>query len=84
MVYFQPDVWISVWEQAVERLVMQKNLFEEYLERVRDETSQSEVVIAFVWRKLVLLRKGMIASPCSRRLLPLCAVSVHLIWFWLG
>lgn len=84
MVYVQPNVWISTWEQAMERSVMQKNLFEEYLERVRDEASLSEVVITFIWHKSVLLQKGMIASPCSDCLFPLCTVFVHLTWFWLG
>lgn len=68
----------------MERLVMQKKLFEEYLERVCDEASQPEVVITFVWHKPVLLQKGMIASPCSGCLFPLCAVFLHLTWFWLG
>lgn len=76
MVYFQPNVWISIWKQAMERLVMQKKLFEEYLERVRDEASQSEVVITFVWHKSVLLQKGMIASPCLGCLFPLCALCI--------
>lgn len=84
MVYVQPNVWISIWEQAMERLVMQKNLFGECLDRVRDEASQSEVVIAFVWQKSVLLQKEMIASPGLGCLFPLCAVFVHLTWFWLG
>lgn len=84
MVYVQPNVWISIWEQAMERLVMQKHLFEEYLERVRDEASQSKVVITFVWHKSVLLQKGMIASACLGCLILLCAVFVHLTWFWLG
>lgn len=72
--YIQPSVWISIQEQAMERLVVQKNLFEEYLERVYDEASQSEVVIAFVWHKSVLLQKGMIASPCSGCLFSVCCL----------
>lgn len=61
-----------------------KNLFKEYLERFRNEASQSKVVITFVWHKSGLLQREVIASPCSGCLFPSCAVFVHLTWFWLG
>lgn len=60
------------------------------MERVLDEASQSEVVITFIWHKLVLLlQKGLIASPCLGCLFPLCwlrasdAVLVELVSTWI-
>lgn len=66
-----------------------QNLFEEYLERVRDEASQSEAVITSIWRRLVVLQKGMVASPRLGCPLPLGAACAQLMrfcsgWFLLG
>lgn len=80
MVYVQPNVWTSKWEQAMERLVMQKiNLRSMWKVSVMRQVTLKLSSLSFGITRCCW-RKGWLPLPVQAA----CFVWVLTLWFWRG